>query len=365
MDDPSARYTALARHEERLRHEERSRREARAAAIRRAAAEACRPAAVRRPRPTDALVPPRPHSSENPQVPGPRPRALSLDDFAESAMAVVRPVPGQEVDLDLRLGPPPALDRPAVPPPAREALAAPAAPASPPPGDWRAALRPATVLDAASAGPWTAYGISTRTAAGPSRTEALALAPYGPGLLLALASGPAADDACAAVYRHALRTAPALREALRTRDAEAYRRLGEETARACATVLADAALRDGTPPAGYTLRLLHVPVDDPGAPCGLLVLGAGGSRGVGGGTAVLRPGGDWYETPATAARLLEGPHPGGALLLTTGRLPADPGTRARLASAWAPGPPPSGPVSLLGQPLGAGGESTAVVLWRR
>ncbi|ASY33221.1 hypothetical protein [Streptomyces sp. CLI2509] len=105
MDDPSARYTALARHEERLRHEERRRRETRAAAIRRAAAEACRPAAVRRPRPTDALVPPRPRSGEPPHVPGPR--ALSLDDFAESAMAVVRPVFGEEVDLDLRLGPPP------------------------------------------------------------------------------------------------------------------------------------------------------------------------------------------------------------------------------------------------------------------
>ncbi|MGW3486983.1 hypothetical protein [Streptomyces sp. NPDC001054] len=365
MDDPSARYTALARHEERLRHEERRRRETRAAAIRRAAAEACRPAAVRRPRPTDALVPPRPRSGEPPHVPGPR--ALSLDDFAESAMAVVRPVPGEEVDLDLRLGPPPALEALAAPAPPAPAPPAPAppAPVSAPPADWRAALRPATVLDAASAGPWTAYGISTRTAAGPARTDALALAPYGPGLLLALASGPAADDACAAVYRHALRTAPALREALRTRDAEGYRRLGEETARACATVLADEAVRAGTPPAGYSLRLLHVPVDDPGAPCGLLVFGAGASAAPGGGTAVLRPGGDWYETPATTARLLEGPHPGGALLLTTGRLPADPGARARLAAAWSPGPPPAGPVALLGQPLASGGDVSAVVLWRR
>ncbi|MFD4756717.1 hypothetical protein [Streptomyces sp. NPDC058426] len=360
MDDPSARYTALARHEERLRHEERRRRETRVAAIRRAAAEACRPAAVRRPRPTDALVPPRPRSGEPPHVPGPR--ALSLDDFAESAMAVVRPVPGEEVDLDLRLGPPPALEALAAPAPPAPA---PPAPVSAPPADWRAALRPATVLDAASAGPWTAYGISTRTAAGPARTDALALAPYGPGLLLALASGPAADDACAAVYRHALRTAPALREALRTRDAEGYRRLGEETARACATVLADEAVRAGTPPAGYSLRLLHVPVDDPGAPCGLLVFGAGASAAPGGGTAVLRPGGDWYETPATTARLLEGPHPGGALLLTTGRLPADPGARARLAAAWSPGPPPAGPVALLGQPLASGGDVSAVVLWRR
>ncbi|MFJ4439919.1 hypothetical protein [Streptomyces sp. NPDC088923] len=365
MDDPSDRYTALARHEERVRHEERRRREARAAAIRRAADEACRPAAVRRPRPTDTLVPPRPHSGETPHVPGPRPRALSLDDFAESAMAVVRPVPGQEVDLDLRLGPSPALEALAAPPPAREAPAAPppAAPASAPPADWRAALRPATVLDAATAGPWTAYGVSTRGTPGRPRTDALALAPYGPGLLLALASGPAAEDACAAVYRHALRTAPALHEALRTRDAERYRRLGEESTRACAAVLADTAVRHGTSPADHTLRLLHVPVDDPGAPCGLVVLGA--SPGSGGGTAVLRPGGDWYETPATAARLLEGPHPGGALLLTTGRLPAAPATRARLAAAWAPGPPPTGPVSLLGQPLGGAGDMTAVVLWRR
>ncbi|WP_431036106.1 hypothetical protein ACQYWQ_19090 [Streptomyces sp. P6-2-1] len=354
MDDPSARYAALARHEERLRHEERRRREVRAAAIRRAAAEACRPAAVRRPRPTDALVPPRPHPGGTPSVPGPRARALSLDDFAESAMAVVRPVPGQEVDLDLRLGPPPALEAQAEP-----------ARASAPPADWRAALRPETVLDSASAGPWTAYGVSTRTAAGPPRTDALALAPYGPGLLLALASGPGADEACAAAYRHTLRTAPALREALRTREAETYRRLGEETAHACATLLADAAVRNGTPPAAYTLRLLHVPVDDPGAPCGLLVIGTGTSRGSGGGTAVLRPGGDWYETPATTARLLEGPHPGGALLLTTGRVPADPGTRARLAAAWAPGPPPAGPVSLLGHPLAAAGDMTTVVLWRR
>ncbi|NEA41043.1 hypothetical protein, partial [Streptomyces sp. SID11385] len=71
------------------------------------------------------------------------------------------------------------------------------------------------------------------------------------------------------------------------------------------------------------------------------------------------------ETPATAARLLEGPHPGGALLLTTGRLPTDPATRARLAATWAPGPPPTGPVSLLGQPLGGARDMTAVVLWRR
>jgi hypothetical protein len=360
MDEPSARYSALARHEERVRHEERRRREARAAAIRRAAAEASRPAAVRRPRPTDALVPPRPRPGEGQSVPGPRARALSLDDFAESAMAVVRPEPGEEVDLDLRLGTPPLPEKPAAPrSPAPRASAPP--PSSPPP-DWRAALRPATVLDEAQAGPWTAYAVSTSAVRGRPRGDALALAPYGPGLLIALASGPAAEEACAAAYRYALRCGSALREVLRARDAEAYRRLGEETARACAAVLADAAARRGTPPAAYSLRLLHVPVSDPGAPCGLLVTGAPRA---GGAAAVLRPGGDWYETPATTARLLEGPHPGGALLLTTGALPAGPAARARLATAWAPGPPPQGPLALIGQPLGGAGDVTAAVLWRR
>lgn len=388
MDDttarPADRYAVLARHEERVRRE---RRAARAAAVRQAAVEARRPSVSgRRSGALDALVPPR-EPAPAPPAPAPAPasasarRATSLDDFADSAIAVVHPRAGEEVDLDLCLGPPPA---------ATPAVRAPRGPLAGAAEDHEGAAVPDTVLDCAEQGPCTVRAVSVRGAAarrrGVPRGDALCVAPCAGGLLLAVARGAGprahlgAQEACRLALAHAVRESAALTAALRARDATAFRGYADRAVASIGAVLAHTAQRAGRPPEAYasSLRVLYVPTLPGGGVPGLYGVGEGSTAllreglwdtapGAGGAPSPLLPGAE----RAGLARLLEPLRPGDVLGLGTAPLDPDRLTREYLATAWGEGPPPE-PAELLRQiqhrtPYGTGeaeqNARTGVVLW--
>ncbi|MFE9253383.1 protein phosphatase 2C domain-containing protein [Streptomyces sp. NPDC007088] len=406
MDDitarPADRYEALARHEERLRRE---RRQATASAVRQAAFEARRPPAGRRNAALDALLPParEPVAAQAGAgsrtgyagATGGRPGAGGFDAFADSAIAVVHPAAGQEVDLDLRLGAPPA----AVPAPARR----PARPARPPlptrgtltdaAEDFEGALLPDTVLDAAESGALSVRAVSVRAERsrrrGLPRRDAVCLARYGSGLLLAVARGQGtaarahlgAEQACRFALAHVVREAAAVSAALRAGDPHAFGAFADRAVTSVGALLEHSAHSAGRAPGEYAtaLRLLLVPLEPDGGRPGLVAVGEGGTArlregvwdgrpGAGAGTGSLPYGRGGARPPV--ARLLEPLRPGDVLALGTEPLDGDRLTREYLATAWGEGPVPP-PAELLRQvqhrlpATTADADRTAVVLWRR
>ncbi|MEV0845533.1 protein phosphatase 2C domain-containing protein [Streptomyces sp. NPDC049954] len=406
MDDittrPADRYEALARHEERLRRE---RRQARAVAVRQAAFDARRPPAGRRNAALDALLPParEPVAARAPAGKGDRaagyvggvgarPAAGGFDAFADSAIAVVHPAAGQEVDLDLRLGPPPAAParrpvRPERPPlPARGTLTDAAE-------DFEGALLPDTVLDAAESGALSVRAVSVRAERsrrrGLPRRDAVCVARYGPGLLLAVARGQGtaarahlgAEQACRLALAHVVREAATVSAALRAGDAHAFSAFADRAVTSVGALLEHTAHGAGHAPGAYAtaLRLLLVPLEPDGGGPGLIAVGEGGTArlregiwdagaGAGAGTGSLPYGRGGARPPV--ARLLEPLRPGDVLALGTEALDGDRLTREYLATAWGEGPVPE-PAELLRQvqhrvpATTADADRTAVVLWRR
>lgn len=408
MDDitarPADRYEALARHEERLRRE---RRQATSLALRQAAFEARRPPAGRRNAALDALLPParEPVSAHAGAgagnraagyagTAGARPVTGGFDAFADSAIAVVHPAAGQEVDLDLRLGPspaaPPAPDRR----PARRER-----PELPTRGtltdaaeDFEGALLPDTVLEAAESGVLSVRAVSVRAERsrrrGLPRRDAVCVARYGSGLLLAVARGQGtaarahlgAEQACRLALAHVVREAASVSAALRAGDAHAFSAFADRAVTSVGALLEHGAHSAGRVPGEYAtaLRLLLVPLESDGGGPGLIAVGEGGTArlregvwdgrpGAGAGTGSLPYGRGGTRPPV--ARLLEPLRPGDVLALGTEALDGDRLTREYLATAWGEGPVPE-PAELLRQvqhrvpAATSDADRTAVVLWR-
>ncbi|MGW2077981.1 protein phosphatase 2C domain-containing protein [Streptomyces sp. NPDC001939] len=317
-----------------------------------------------------------------------------------------------ELPAPVRAADGPALTQSPVPALGAPAHSGPKAPSYPPvpqglpavTGDLAAAVLPDIVLDGA------AYpGVSVRAAsvrgdshryAGEPRQDALCVTRIGGDehggelLMLAVADGVGSaprshvgsNEACRLAARYLDRSA-SLHEAIRTGDAERFRRTADDVVRQIGNLLGDLALQHGERPDAFatTLRILLVPLDPRVRTRGFLAVGDGG-------TALLRRGywhldvvgdadgdkdSDVIDTRTAAlprarsavTHLLQA-HAGDVLVLSTDGLSSplagDAGMREFLAEAWNGDEVPA-PADFLWQfqyrVKSYDDDRTAVVLW--